>query len=70
MTADLDVVKSDPLDLARETLLAVENGQTEVLSDEGSRQFEAALSDPTRGLEFTFVDGNLVARYPPTSAAV
>lgn len=66
MTANLDVVKNDPLDLARNVLLAVEEGQTEVLSDEVSRQFKAALSGPVEGLEFTVVDGQVVAKHPPT----
>ena len=70
LTADLDVVKSDPFDVARDALLAVENGQTEVLSDDVSRQFKAALSGPVEGLEFALVDGHLVARHPPTSTTV
>lgn len=68
LTADLDVVKSDPFDLAREALLAVENGQTEVLSDDVSRQFKAALCGPVEGLEYALVDGHLVAKHPRTSA--
>jgi NAD(P)-dependent dehydrogenase (short-subunit alcohol dehydrogenase family) len=70
MTANLDVVKNDPLDLARDVLLAAENGQTEVLSDDVSRHFKAALSGPVEGLEFTLVDGNVVAKLPPTGASV
>jgi NAD(P)-dependent dehydrogenase (short-subunit alcohol dehydrogenase family) len=70
MTANLDVVKNDPLDLARDVLVAAENGQTEVLSDDVSRHFKAALSGPVEGLEFTLVDGSVVAKHPPTGASV
>jgi hypothetical protein len=70
LATDLDVVKSDSYDLAREALLAVENGQTEVLSDDVSRQFKAALSGPVEGFEFALVDGHLVAEHAPASTAV
>ena len=70
MTADLDVVKTDPLDLARAVLVAVENGEIEVLADDVSRQFKAALSGPVEGLEFTLIDGNVVGKYPPDGTSV
>ena len=63
-------MKNDPFDLARDVLVAAENGQTEVLSDDVSRHFKAALSGPVEGLEFTLVDGNVVAKHPPTGASV
>ena len=62
MTADLDLVKNDSSSVARATLLAVEDGQAEVLLDTVSRQFKAALSGPVEGLEFSIIDGNVVPR--------
>jgi NAD(P)-dependent dehydrogenase (short-subunit alcohol dehydrogenase family) len=70
MTADLDVVKNDPLDLARAVLVAVENGEIEVLADDVSRHFKAALSGPVEGLEFSLIDGSVVAKYPHTGTSV
>jgi NAD(P)-dependent dehydrogenase (short-subunit alcohol dehydrogenase family) len=70
MTAALDVVKNDPLELTHAVLVAAEGGQTEVLADEVSRQVKAALSGPVEGLEFTLVNGHVVAKHPPTGASV
>ncbi|MFI5956292.1 SDR family oxidoreductase [Cryptosporangium sp. NPDC051539] len=50
MTRALDVPKNDPLDVARDTIAAVERGETEVLADEVSRVYKAALSGPVEGL--------------------
>ncbi|MCH6166428.1 SDR family oxidoreductase [Pseudonocardia alaniniphila] len=68
MTAILDVVKNDPRELAHAVLVAAENGQTEVLSDEVSRHFKAALSGPVEGLEFTLVDGKVVGKHASAAA--
>ncbi|WP_433297605.1 SDR family oxidoreductase [Pseudonocardia sp. CA-142604] len=70
MTANLDVVKNDPRELAHAVLVAAENGQTEVLSDEVSRHVKAALSGPVEGLEFTLVDGKVVAKHASADTSV
>ncbi|MFJ5686766.1 SDR family oxidoreductase [Streptomyces sp. NPDC093099] len=50
MIRDLDVVKNDPRDVARDVITALEKGESEVLADEVSRVFKAALSGPVEGL--------------------
>ncbi|MFG1927019.1 SDR family oxidoreductase [Cryptosporangium sp. NPDC048952] len=50
MTRALDVPKNDPRQVARDTLRAVERGETEVLADEVSRVVKAALSGPVENL--------------------
>lgn len=50
MIRDLDVVKSDPRDVAREVVVALEKGESEVLADDASRAVKAALSGPVEGL--------------------
>jgi len=44
MTRGLDAPKADPLDVARQTLAAVDAGQSEVLADELSRGVKQGLS--------------------------
>ncbi|TQS46034.1 SDR family oxidoreductase [Cryptosporangium phraense] len=53
MTRALDVPKNDPRQVARDTIAAVAAGETEVLADEVSRVFKAALSGPVEGLALT-----------------
>ncbi|MEV0672089.1 SDR family oxidoreductase [Mycobacterium sp. NPDC050441] len=43
MTADLDVPKNDPADVARQIVDGIESGATEVLADELTRQTRAAV---------------------------
>ncbi|MFE3138431.1 SDR family oxidoreductase [Streptomyces scopuliridis] len=50
MIRGLDVVKNDPRDVARDVVAALEKGESEVLADEVSRAFKAALSGPVEGL--------------------
>lgn len=50
MTKGIDAPKNDPRDVARDVLVAIEKGETEVLADEVSRHFKAALSGPVEGL--------------------
>ncbi|MEC3975126.1 SDR family oxidoreductase [Amycolatopsis sp. H20-H5] len=53
MISALDVPKNDPSQVARDALAAVENGETEVLADDISRQIKAALSGPVEHLGAT-----------------
>jgi len=46
MTKDITAPKSDPADVVRQTLVALEAGQEEVLADELSRQVRQGLSAP------------------------
>ncbi|MFD5778659.1 SDR family oxidoreductase [Streptomyces sp. NPDC126933] len=50
MVRGLDVPKNDPRAVVRDVLAALENGETEVLADDVSRAFKAALSGPVEGL--------------------
>jgi NAD(P)-dependent dehydrogenase (short-subunit alcohol dehydrogenase family) len=51
MVKDVEAPKNDPNDVARRIVDAVENGDTEVLVDEITRHFKAALSGPVEGLQ-------------------
>ncbi|MFE2597475.1 SDR family oxidoreductase [Streptomyces sp. NPDC059396] len=53
MIRGLDVPKADPRTVAREVLTALEKGESEVLVDEASRHFKAALSGPVEGLSMS-----------------
>ncbi|QXE33189.1 SDR family oxidoreductase [Streptomyces sp. GMY02] len=53
MIRALDVPKSDPRTVAREVLTALEKGESEVLVDEASRHFKAALTGPVEGLSMS-----------------
>jgi NAD(P)-dependent dehydrogenase (short-subunit alcohol dehydrogenase family) len=57
MTAALDVVKNDARQVAQDTLTALENGESEALVDDISRQLKAALAGPAEGLAVSLVDG-------------
>lgn len=59
MTRDLDVVKHSPDDIARRIIQALQAGAVEVLLDESSRAFKAALSGPVQNLQLRLVDGEL-----------
>jgi NAD(P)-dependent dehydrogenase (short-subunit alcohol dehydrogenase family) len=50
MVADLDVPKNDPRDVAKAIADGVERGDTEILVDDITRHFKAALSGPVAGL--------------------
>lgn len=50
MIRDLDVAKGDPRDVAREVVVALEKGESEVLADDTSRAAKALLSGPVEGL--------------------
>jgi NAD(P)-dependent dehydrogenase (short-subunit alcohol dehydrogenase family) len=50
MTAQFDVPKNDPRDVARQIAQAVEDGNAEVLADDMTRHFKAALSGPAEAL--------------------
>ena len=50
MAAHVEGPKTDPADLARQILDAVENGDDEVLGDELTRAVKAGLSGPVAGL--------------------
>ncbi|GAA4569118.1 SDR family oxidoreductase [Planotetraspora kaengkrachanensis] len=60
MTSSLAVVKNDPRRVARDVLIALTEGKAEVLVDDVSRRFKAALSGPVEGLSWTVVDGEVV----------
>lgn len=51
MVKDLRVPKNDPRDVARQILLAIERGDAEVLADDFTRRFKAALSGPVESLQ-------------------
>jgi NAD(P)-dependent dehydrogenase (short-subunit alcohol dehydrogenase family) len=51
MVKDVDTPKNDAKDVAKQIVDAVENGDTEVLVDEITRNFKAALSGPVEGLQ-------------------
>jgi NAD(P)-dependent dehydrogenase (short-subunit alcohol dehydrogenase family) len=50
MTAGFDVPKNDPRDVARQIVDGVERGDAEVLADDKTRHFKAALSGPVEAL--------------------
>lgn len=50
MTAQFDVPKNDPRDVARQIVEAVRQGDGEVLADDMTRHFKAALSGPVEAL--------------------
>ena len=60
MTAEFDVIKNDPRDVAAQVVSAVAEGRTEVLADDFSRRLKAAVAGPVEGLGFRFVDGEAV----------
>jgi NAD(P)-dependent dehydrogenase (short-subunit alcohol dehydrogenase family) len=59
MTRGLDVVKSSAADIARQIVAAVQADAAELLADESSRAFKAALSGPVEALQLRLVDGQL-----------
>ncbi|HEY0227160.1 MAG TPA: SDR family oxidoreductase [Mycobacterium sp.] len=50
MTTGFDVPKNDPRDVARQIVDGVDNGDAEVLADEMTRYYKAALSGPAEAL--------------------
>ncbi|CQD03348.1 short chain dehydrogenase [Mycobacterium lentiflavum] len=50
MTTGFDVPKNDPRDVARQIVAGVENGDAEVLADDMTRHFKAALSGTAEAL--------------------
>lgn len=50
MTAQFDVPKNDPRDVARQIVEGVRDGEAEVLADDMTRHFKAALSGPAEAL--------------------
>lgn len=50
MTKDITAPKSDPRDIARQIVAAIEAGEPEVLADDLTRQVKSALSGPVSGL--------------------
>jgi hypothetical protein len=50
MTSGFDVPKNDPRDVAREILDGIERGDAEMLADDITRLFKAALSGPVEVL--------------------
>ena len=50
MTAEFDVPKNDPRDVARQIVDGVEHGDAEVLADDMTRYAKAALSGPVEAL--------------------
>jgi hypothetical protein len=57
MTRGLDVVKNSLQQVARDVLVALQDGQSELLADEVSQSFKAALSGPVEGLAFSIGNG-------------
>ena len=51
MVADVDAPKNDPHQVARDILDGIERGDTEVLADDVTRYFKAALSGPVEALQ-------------------
>ncbi|MFI7612533.1 SDR family oxidoreductase [Nonomuraea terrae] len=60
MTSRLKVAKNDPAQVARDVLTALRAGKTEVLVDDVSARFKAALSGPVEGLSWTIRDGEVI----------
>ncbi|MFD0734872.1 SDR family oxidoreductase [Planotetraspora mira] len=69
MTGDLKVIKNDPRRVARDVLIALNEGETEVLVDDVSRRFKAALSGPVEGLSWTIRDGEVIVGDPARTAS-
>jgi NAD(P)-dependent dehydrogenase (short-subunit alcohol dehydrogenase family) len=59
MVRDLDVVKNRAEDVARQIVAAIEADSAELLVDDSSQAFKAALSGPVEGLQLRLVDGEL-----------
>jgi NAD(P)-dependent dehydrogenase (short-subunit alcohol dehydrogenase family) len=51
MVADVDAPKNDPRQVARDILDGLERGATEILADDVTRHFKAALSGPVEALQ-------------------
>jgi NAD(P)-dependent dehydrogenase (short-subunit alcohol dehydrogenase family) len=51
MVADVDAPKNDPHQVARDVLDGIERGDTEILADDVTRHFKAALSGPVEALQ-------------------
>jgi NAD(P)-dependent dehydrogenase (short-subunit alcohol dehydrogenase family) len=64
MASDLKVVKIDPREAVRDVLIALRADATEILVDDVSRRFKAALSGPVEGLSWTIVEGEVVLGDP------
>jgi NAD(P)-dependent dehydrogenase (short-subunit alcohol dehydrogenase family) len=56
MIRGFDIPKNDPLDVAAQVLDGLEKGETEVLTDDITRQVKAALSDPVEHLGTSRID--------------
>jgi NAD(P)-dependent dehydrogenase (short-subunit alcohol dehydrogenase family) len=51
MVADVEAPKNDPRQVARDIVDGIERGDREVLADDVTRHFKAALSGPVEGLQ-------------------
>jgi NAD(P)-dependent dehydrogenase (short-subunit alcohol dehydrogenase family) len=51
MVADVDAPKNDPRQVARDILDGIQRGDTEILADDVTRHFKAALSGPVEALQ-------------------
>ncbi len=51
MVADVDAPKNDPRQVARDILDGIARGDTEILADDVTRHFKAALSGPVEALQ-------------------
>ena len=51
MVRNIDAPKNDPRDVARQIVDGIEHDDTEVLTDDVTRHFKAALSGPVEGLQ-------------------
>jgi NAD(P)-dependent dehydrogenase (short-subunit alcohol dehydrogenase family) len=51
MVADVDAPKNDPRQVARDILDGIQRGDTEILADDVTRYFKAALSGPVEALQ-------------------
>jgi NAD(P)-dependent dehydrogenase (short-subunit alcohol dehydrogenase family) len=51
MVADVDAPKNDPHQVARDILDGIQRGDTEILADDVTRYFKAALSGPVEALQ-------------------
>ena len=69
MTSRLNVIKNDPRQVARDVLIALHKGETEVLVDDVSRRFKAALSGPVEGLSWTIRGGKVIVGDPARLAS-
>jgi NAD(P)-dependent dehydrogenase (short-subunit alcohol dehydrogenase family) len=64
MIRDLDVVKNPAADVAGQIVGAIEANAAELLADESSRAFKAALSGPVEALQLQLVEGQLQPTRP------